>query len=117
MTSTTLQLGDSLELSGGYFPNGPLFGPGKAVRGIVEAFIPGQNRLPATLVRLDAPLTAEGVVGSLIVLELRNTGATWEPTGHVHLELCDFQPEPLRWQDRRQGKWIESAAIYRVLTA
>ncbi len=67
-------------------------------------FIPGQNEPIAAVIRLDAPITAKGVTGDVLVLELRHVGTFWETTGTVHVELCDFTPERKRWQDRQQGK-------------
>jgi hypothetical protein len=111
----SLQTGDRVQLSGGYGFE-PAWLSGRAsVEGTVADFIPGQNETPAAVVKLDEPLTTEGVTGDLLVLELRYVGATWETTGTVHIELCDLQPEPKRWQDRRQGKWVESHAIYQRL--
>lgn len=75
-------------------------------------FISGQNEARAAVVKLDEPLTTAGVTGDMLVLELRYEDARWEATGTVHIELCDFAPEPQRWQDRRQGKWVESHATY-----
>ena len=108
-----LQTGDRVQLSGGYsFEPEWLSGRG-SVAGMVAEFIPGQNETPAAVIKLDEPLTAEGVTGDLLVLELRYVGASWQSTGTVHVELCDFAPESTRWQDRRQGKWVESHATYR----
>ncbi len=104
-----------MHLSGGYHFE-PAWLSGKAsVEGTVAEFIPGQNETPAAVVKLDEPLTTEGVTGDVLVLELRYVGAKWEDTGTVHIELCDFAPEPKRWQDRRQGKWVESHATYQRL--
>lgn len=78
-------------------------------------FIPGQNTEQAAVVRLDAPLIVQGVTGQVVILELRYKGVPWEALNVVHLELCDFDPEPVAWQYRRQGKWIESHASCEVL--
>jgi hypothetical protein len=50
-----------------------------------------------------------------LVPELRYAGAKWEETGTVHVELCDFEPQAKSWQDRKQGKWVDSHATYRRL--
>jgi len=94
--------------------------------GRIAAFIPGQNEQPAVVIVLDnelvLPLGAGAVTGSevrgrYLVLELGHVGADWStPKQRVHVELCDFEPEPKRWQDRRQGAWVESHATYRVLS-
>ena len=83
--------------------------------GSVIAFIPGQNEALAAMVQLDQPLTAQGVTGSIVVLELRYAGAIWSRSGTVHVELCDFMPESKPWRERRQGKWIESQAAYTIV--
>ena len=76
-------------------------------------FIPGRNEpAAAVIIRLDTPISAEGVTADVLVLALRYVGATWETTGTVHVELCDFTPERKRWRDRKQGKWVESHATY-----
>ena len=108
-----LQLGDRLELSGGYDPGSMWLSEKDAVYGTVAKFIPGQNIPPAALIKLDEPLLTEGVTGEFVVLELRYRGAEWSQTETVHVELCDFEPEQARWQDRRQGKWVESHATYK----
>jgi hypothetical protein len=108
-----LRAGDRVRLSGGYDME-PAWLSGEAhIEGTVDGFIPGQNAVPAAVITLDEPITALGAVGRTLVLELRYEGAGWAPTETVHVELCDFAPEPKRWQDRRQGKWVESHATYR----
>ena len=114
MTSA-LSIGDRISLSGGYDYE-PRWLSGKSChQGVISAIIPGQNETPAVVVRLEAPITVDGVTGEFVVLELRYVGAKWKETGTVHLELCDFVPEPKAWQHRRQGKWIESHAIYKQI--
>ena len=76
----------------------------------ITRFIPGQNDSPAMVVRLDAPIAIDQITGQVLVLELRYNGASWDKTNTVHIELCDFEPEPKRWQNRRQGTRIESLA-------
>jgi hypothetical protein len=83
--------------------------------GTIEQFIPGRNQQPAAVVRTDEPVSANGVTGSILVMELRWVGATWDSGAVAHIELCDFEPEPKRWQERRQGEWVESHASIRHL--
>lgn len=110
--SDTLQIGDRIRLSSGYDIE-PKFLQGKAeLFGTVSRFIPGQNENPAAVVELDSPISADGVTGNTLVLELRYKGASWVESNTVHIELCDFDPEPKAWQQRRHGKWIESHAVY-----
>jgi len=80
--------------------------------GTVVDLIPGQNDQSAVLLKLDAPIAVDGISGDFLVLELRYVGQTWLSKGTVHIELCDFEPERKRWQERRQGKWVESHATY-----
>jgi hypothetical protein len=107
-----LEAGDRLKLSGGYDMEPRWMNGTACYFGTVTAFIPGQNQESAALVTLDLPIEVEGTTGSTVVLELRYVGQVWADTGTVHVELCDFQPERRRWQDRRQGKWVESHATY-----
>ena len=80
--------------------------------GAVVTFMLGQNGTPAAVIKLDSPMTFEDVTGDILVLELRYVGAEWAPAGIVHVELCDFTPEPKPWRNRRKGKWAESHASY-----
>lgn len=110
--ASALAIGDRVRLGGGYdFELRWLAGrPGHS--GVVLAFIPGQNEPPAAVVRLDAPLTVAETTGEVVVLELRYVGADWKETETVHVELCDFMPEPVASKVRRHGKWVESHATY-----
>ena len=113
--SNGLEPGDRVRLSGGYFPN-PEWRSGKDyLEGTVVGYGPGQDDNGAAVIKLDTSITAEGVTGDVLVLELRHSGASWGGTGFVHIELCDFHPEGKPWQDRRQGKWVESGAKYERL--
>ena len=80
--------------------------------GTVVSFIPGQNTQSAVVVKLDERLEAGKAAGDYVVLQLRNTGAEWENTQVVHVELCNFEPEAKPWSMRKQGVWIESQATY-----
>ncbi|WP_159712253.1 hypothetical protein [Sphingomonas sp. AX6] len=113
MTSDVLRPGDRIELSGGYDFEPAWLDGRSSLLGKVTSFIPGQNDLPAAVVALDDPVRVYGISGSTVVIEQRYVGATWTATGVVHVELCDFEPDPSRWQDRRQGKWVESHAQYK----
>jgi hypothetical protein len=114
--------GNRVLLSEGYEAAPAWLAGHEAVTGTVVAFIPGQNREEAAVIELDDELvirTAAGQIpgvksarGRFAVLELRHAGQTWK-AGHpvVQVELCDFMPDRVRWQDRRQGEWVESHAI------
>lgn len=107
-----LAVGDRLCLSGGYDYEPRWLPYGQNYLGTIVAFIPGQNAEPAAVVKLDTPITVDQVTGEILVLELRYTGATWQETETVHVELCSFAPEPKPWRHREQGKWVESHATY-----
>jgi hypothetical protein len=107
-----LEVGNRVKLSGGYDYEPRWLSGAQFYLGSVTAFIPGQNQESAAVVALDAPIDIEGVVGNTVVLELRYVGQEWAESGTVHVELCDFEPEPKRWQERQQGKWVESNATY-----
>jgi len=107
-----LQIGDKIELSGGYdFDPLYLKNPPTSKRlGTVIQFIKGQNQEPAAVVKLDQKISGNVITGDIIVLELRYTGQTWKEPTPVHIELCDFIPEDKSWKDRKQGEWVESNA-------
>jgi len=70
------------------------------------------------VVRFDEPVVSHGVMGDYAVLELRYEGATWSGLREtVHVELCDFCPDSVGWQRRRQGKWVESHATVALLAS
>lgn len=72
--------------------------------------MPGQNEAPALVARLDTPITVEGYTGDVVILELRHEGARWHDDEVAHIELCNFMPEDVPWQQRQKGRWIESHA-------
>jgi hypothetical protein len=48
-----------------------------------------------------------------LVLELGHEGTDWATRRpRIHVELCDFRPEPRQWEERRKGVWVESHATY-----
>jgi hypothetical protein len=107
-----LQVGDKIDLSGGYDYD-PLFlkSPAASKRtGTLIKFIKGQNETPAAVVKLDNEISGQKVTGDIVILELRHVGQTWQEPTPVHIELCDFMPEDKAWKDRRQGEWVEAAA-------
>jgi hypothetical protein len=104
--------GDRLLISGGYDMNPRWLCGRPSHTGIVIDLIPGQGEQPAILLKLDAPIEVNGIVGEFLVLETRYVGQGWAEKGIVHVEFCNFEPERKRWQDRRQGTWVESHAAY-----
>lgn len=110
--SDRLNIQDRIWLHGGYDMDPKWLCGNKGYFGRVISFIPGQNESDAAVVELEESVTIDDVTGNIVVLELRYVGATWKSQETVHIELCDFIPETKRWQERRQGKWIESHASY-----
>jgi hypothetical protein len=112
--------GTPVTVGGGYDPEPEWLGGRQQVTGRIEKWIAGQNTQPACVVHLDEPLTAMGDVrgtrtertGTFLVLELRYVGQEWEPSGTVHVELCEAEPEDTAWADREVGAWVESHATY-----
>jgi hypothetical protein len=116
-------VGDRIWVGGGYDFKAEWMasaGGERGYRGTVVEFIPGQNKQPAPVVELDEELVLpsgavhdQEVRGRFLVLELGHAGTDWTtPKPRIHVELCDFRPEPKRWQERRQGAWVESHATY-----
>lgn len=111
----TLPEGTRVRLAGGYGME-PYWHGGRPFHdGTVQYFIPSEDSQGAVVVRLDEPITVEGLTGQMLVLQLRYVGAEWCTGAVVHIELCDFEPEPETWQHRRRGKWVESHASLEVL--
>ena len=113
----TLHVGDRVRLSGGYDMEPNWLRGQSFYLGILTDFIPGQNDTPAAVVDLDEPITIDELTGNILVLELRYVGAEWRTRATVHVELCDFIPEPKSWKYRRQGKWVESHATCMLLAS
>lgn len=113
----TLQVGDKIELSGGYdFDPIYLRKPQASKRGgTIIQFIQGQNIQPAAVVKLDQKISGQKITGDIVVLELRHVGQTWQEPTPVHIELCDFMPEDKAWKHRKQGEWVEAAATVKLI--
>ena len=111
---SAMKVGDIVKLYGGYDYDPKWLGKEDHRLATVLKFIPGQNSEPAAVVKLSQPIAVDSVTGEVLVLELRHEGAKWFKKGTVHIELCNFIPEDIRWQDRKQGLWVEAAASYAV---
>lgn len=108
-----LQVGDKIELSGGYDYD-PIYlrnPPASKRSGTIIQFIKGQDESPAAVVKLDQQISGQKITGDILVLELRHEGQTWRQPVPVHIELCNFMPENKVWKDRKQGEWVEAAAL------
>lgn len=105
-----IDVGNRITLTGGYDMD-PLWLQGRRHHlATVLRFMPGRNETPALVARLDTPLTVEGYTGDIVILELRYQDALWHHNAVAHIELCNFMPEDLPWQQRGKGRWIESHA-------
>lgn len=104
---------DRIWLCGGYDMEPKWLSGNEGYFGEVIIFIPGQNKEPAAVIKLEEAITVDNLTGDIVILELRYVGAKWKSEGIVHIELCDSMPEAKPWQDREQGKWIESHASYK----
>lgn len=112
-----LRVGEEVIVFGGYDMD-PMWLTGDASNhgfsGVVVAFIPGQNQSAAAVVRFHRTVSTARGDGDYAVLEFGHQGATWsDPTPRIHVELCDFEPAHRRWNERRQGVWVESHASWR----
>lgn len=113
----TLEVGDKIELFGGYDYD-PLYlknPPAESRTGKVIKFIKGQNESPAAVIKLDNKISGDSLTGDIVILELRHEGQNWFTTGPVHIELCNFEPENKSWNDRQKGEWVEAAASFRII--
>ena len=92
-----MKTGDRICIGGGYDCDSPLVRG--HLQGTVIDFVPGyEPGTPAAVVRLDAPISFEGVTGEILVLELRYQGASWDqetqPGSYtVGVDLYSFSPE------------------------
>ncbi len=112
-----LQVGDQIELTGGY-DDRPLYlknPPASRRTGVVTKFIEGQNRDLAAVVKLDDVISGRTLTGNMLILELRYEDQSWATTGPVHIELCKTGPTSRPWKERPKGEWIEAAASFRVI--
>lgn len=118
MGKVQINIGDKIELSGGYdFEISYLKNPRADKRtGKIIQFIAGQNKTPAVVAKLDQIISGDKIKGDIVVLELRHQDATWtDDSFTVQIELCDFIPDNKPWKDRKQGEWVESAATLKKI--
>ena len=110
-----LQIGDRIQIGGGYDMNPKWLHDNQYYTGVVKGFIPGQNESSAAVILLDKKISIGKIKSDIIILELRYEGANWTKSEIVHVELCDFEPEEKSWNDRQKGKWVESHARYQKI--
>jgi hypothetical protein len=128
MTARALQAGDRIWVGGGYDYEVEWMAAARGAfgyPGTVVEFVPGQNQPHAAVIELDEELVlpdgagesrGRELRGKFLVLELGHVGTDWAtPRPRIHVELCDFHPDPKPWSERRKGTWVESHATYDYL--
>ena len=125
--SRKLRVGDRVRVSGSYYEMDSWMDEAPdGYTGTVTAFIPGDRGRTDAVVRLDREISVDvprddgrlRARGRYLVLALVYRGEKWTTRSRrLHVELCDFEPEPKAWRDRRQGAWVESHAHHEVLPA
>jgi hypothetical protein len=107
-----LTVGDSVWLWGGY-DNEPLWLQGNdGYSGVVERFVSPEARSVA-LVRLDSPISQQGITSSMVALSLRYADAHWEDEEVCDVTLCLDVPTSPGWQkDGKTFLRVESHASY-----
>ena len=113
-----IKQGDRLRLFGGYDIYPQWLDDKKEYLCTVLKYIPGQNkRKKAIVAKLDDPLTYQNYyTGFFVVLETRYKRQNWRFDGPVHIELCNFEPETISYNERDKGIGIEAAASYDIVT-
>ena len=114
-----MKIGDHIRISGGYDEDSPLRTGSGDLTGWVVSFVPGyEPDVSCAVVSLDAPLTCEGMTGTILVMELRDQGASW---GHgqpgeqtVGLSLCSRVPTGAA-SPAGHGTVIESHAVFEII--
>ena len=115
-----LEMGDRVELSGGYDMTPNWLGGKDFYPGTVIAFLPRDgNETPYVIVRSDEKIAFDGFTGDIVVLSLRYKDAQWskhETVNPVNLYLLDSPPQNGEFYKKGIGKWMESHASYRVIS-
>ena len=111
--------GDRIRITGGYDDDSPLRRGSGELRGTVITFVSGYEAAsPAAVVRLDTPLTIDGLTSEILVMELRYESASWargEPgTQTVGLALCSEMPSAAA-PGTGHGTPFETHAIFEVI--
>lgn len=108
-----LAIGDRLVIFAGYDYKPKYLGDNDFYIGEIVKFIPGQaGRKSAPVLRMDKSVQFDTLIGQYFVIETRHVGQDWNGYGAVHVELCDFEPESIDYEQRDKGLWIEAAASY-----
>jgi len=114
--------GDRIRIFGGHDDNSVLRTVDE-LRGWVISFVPGyEPDTLAAVVRLDSPVSTNGVTGDVLVMELRYEGASWEngaaPGAQtVGLDLYVEIPERSMAGQRPPKNWtsLETHAVFEVV--
>ena len=109
-----IKIGSEIKLLGGYESDPKWLNGKESYSGQVVTIIPGHNKEPSLVVKLNDTITFESYEGNYVVLELRHEGAKWINKGIVHIELYNSIPEDNQWQKRNKGTRVEAAASYEI---
>jgi hypothetical protein len=117
-----LKVGDRVHVGAGYDMEPEWLQGGTGYTGTVEEFLTVINtgrKDETAIIRLDAPLSLQGVTASMLQLSLRHEGARWADTGSCHAVLCAQRPPQDRddwFRDKAHFAWVESHATYKKIT-
>lgn len=115
-TSRPLRTGDRIRLSGGYDSKPTWLDSRASVDGEVLAFIADATPMKSALVRLTSPISVDGFTSEIVALHLRYLHSRWGQREIVHVELLDGIPRSENDGGAAHAKWIESHAMYAVLS-
>lgn len=108
----SIQPGDRIKLSGGYSFE-PEWLAGRAnVNGEVAAFMPGQNDMPAAVIKLDELINSEDVSAKLWFWNLGMSARTGRRPALFMLSCATSCPSPRPGRIEEKEKWVESHATY-----
>ncbi len=112
-----MEIGDRIELSGGYdyeikYLENP---PAKVRVGTIINFIRNSRKYEdySAIVKLDEIITANSITSNIVVLSTRYEKQEWIYTGIVHIVLCKEIPKSI--ENEKFGEWIEAAASYIII--
>lgn len=119
---TRPEVGDRLEVSGGYDMEPAWLSGARSVVGTVVGYHASHDNALACVLRLDRPLTAEGLVGGKrehstgdhLIISPRYVGQGWDGEQRtVQVGLCDGPPKGGHVDAAAHGRaWVESHATW-----
>ena len=119
---TRPEVGDRLEVSGGYDMQPAWLSGAGSVVGTVVGYLADPGKAPACVLRLDRPLKAEGLVGGKrehstgdhLIISPRYVGQDWDGEERtVQVGLCDGPPKGDHVDASAHDRaWVESHATW-----